>query len=30
MTYPVKGKQFIVVPIGGRDEPAEWIALALP
>ena len=30
MTYLVKGKQFIVVPIGGRDEPAEWIALALP
>jgi glucose dehydrogenase len=30
MTYLVKGKQYIVVPIGGRDEPAEWIALALP
>ena len=30
MTYLAKGKQFIVVPIGGKDEPAEWIALALP
>ena len=30
MTYLAKGKQYIVVPIGGRDEPAEWIALALP
>jgi glucose dehydrogenase len=30
MTYFAKGKQYIVVPIGGRDEPAEWVALALP
>jgi glucose dehydrogenase len=30
MTYLARGKQYIVVPIGGRDEPAEWIALALP
>jgi len=30
MTYLAKGKQYIVVPIGGRDEPAEWVALALP
>ena len=30
MTYLVKGKQYIVIPIGGRDEPAEWVALALP
>jgi glucose dehydrogenase len=30
MTYLVKGKQYIVVPIGGRDDPAEWVALALP
>jgi glucose dehydrogenase len=30
MTYVAKGKQFIVVPIGGRDEPAEWVALSLP
>jgi glucose dehydrogenase len=30
MTYLAKGKQYIVVPIGGRDRPAEWVALALP
>jgi len=30
MTYLARGKQYIVVPIGGRDEPAEWIAFALP
>jgi len=30
MTYLVKGKQYLVVPIGGRDEPSEWVALALP
>jgi glucose dehydrogenase len=30
MTYLTRGKQYIVVPIGGRDEPAEWIALGLP
>ena len=30
MTYTARGKQYIVVPIGGRDEPAEWIALGLP
>ena len=30
MTYTARGRQFIVVPIGGRDEPAEWVALALP
>jgi len=30
MTYLARGKQYIVVPIGGRDEPAEWIALGLP
>ena len=30
MTYLAKGKQYIVVPIGGRDEPAEWVPLALP
>jgi glucose dehydrogenase len=29
MTYLAKGKQYIVVPIGGRDEPAEWVALGL-
>jgi quinoprotein glucose dehydrogenase len=30
MTYLAKGKQYILVPIGGRDEPAEWVALGLP
>jgi glucose dehydrogenase len=30
MTYLAKGKQYIVVPIGGRDEAAEWVALGLP
>jgi quinoprotein glucose dehydrogenase len=30
MTYMSKGKQYIVVPIGGRDYPPEWIALGLP
>jgi glucose dehydrogenase len=30
LTYMHGGKQFIVLPIGGRDHPSEWIALALP
>jgi hypothetical protein len=30
MTYVDEGRQYIVVPIGGREEPPEWIALALP
>ena len=30
MTYMSKGRQFIVVPIGGKDHPAELVALALP
>jgi quinoprotein glucose dehydrogenase len=30
MTYILKGKQYIVVPIGSRNEPAEYVALALP
>src|SRR5262245_10087922 len=30
MTYMLKGKQYIVVPIGSRNEPAEYVALALP
>ena len=30
MTYINKGRQFIVVPIGARDHPAEFVALALP
>jgi glucose dehydrogenase len=30
MTYMLKGKQYIVVPIGSRNEPAEYVALAVP
>jgi hypothetical protein len=30
MTYMLNGKQFIVVPTGGADLPAELIALCLP
>jgi hypothetical protein len=30
MTYMFEGKQYIVVPIGGSEAPAEWVALGLP
>jgi quinoprotein glucose dehydrogenase len=30
MTYLAKGKQFIVVAVGGRGEPAELVALSEP
>jgi quinoprotein glucose dehydrogenase len=30
MTYVHKGRQYIVVPIGAKDHPAEFVALALP
>jgi quinoprotein glucose dehydrogenase len=30
MTYLAKGKQYIVIAIGGRNEPAELVALAEP
>ena len=30
MTYAIDDRQLIVIPIGGLDEPAELIALALP
>ena len=30
MTYLYEDKQFIVVPIGATDHPAEWVALTLP
>jgi glucose dehydrogenase len=30
MTYMHKGKQYIVVPVGAKDHPAEFVALALP
>ncbi len=29
MTYMHEGKQYIVVPIGGFDVPAQWVALSL-
>lgn len=30
MTYMFRGKQYIVVPIGGQKHPAEFLALSLP
>jgi hypothetical protein len=30
MTYMVNGKQYIVVAVGDRNEPAELVALTLP
>ena len=30
MTYMSKGKQFIVVAVGARDHPPEYVALSLP
>jgi quinoprotein glucose dehydrogenase len=30
MTYLFKGRQYIVVPIGGKNHPPEFVALALP
>ena len=30
MTYMYKGKQYVVVAIGGSDRPAEFAALSLP
>jgi quinoprotein glucose dehydrogenase len=30
MTYAIRGKQYVVVPIGGGDIPAELVALSLP
>ena len=30
MTYMFQGKQYIVVAVGDRKIPAEWVALALP
>jgi quinoprotein glucose dehydrogenase len=29
VTYAVRGRQFIVVPIGGKDYGAGWVALSL-
>jgi hypothetical protein len=30
MTYMAKGKQFVIVAVDGRGEPAELVALAQP
>jgi quinoprotein glucose dehydrogenase len=30
MTYMVNGKQFIVVSVGARGQPSEYVALSLP
>ena len=30
MTYMHEGKQYIVVPIGGRNVAAQWVAFSLP
>lgn len=30
MTYMHNGKQYIVVPIGSKTHPGEWVALSLP
>ena len=30
MTYAVDGVQYVSIPIGGCDEPAELVTLALP
>jgi quinoprotein glucose dehydrogenase len=30
MSYLFQGKQYIVVAIGDRNHPAEWVALGLP
>jgi len=30
MTYFAGGKQYVVVPIGGANPPAELVALSLP
>jgi hypothetical protein len=29
MTYTHRGRQYIVVPIGAKDHPAEFVALAI-
>ena len=30
MTYMFNGKQYIVVPVGDKAHPGEWVALGLP
>ena len=29
MTYMAKGKQYVLVPVGAKDHPAEFVALAI-
>ena len=30
MTYMARGRQYIVIPVGGANIPAELVALSLP
>jgi quinoprotein glucose dehydrogenase len=30
MTYSARGRQYIVIPVGGASQPAELLALAIP
>jgi len=30
MTYMHQGKQYVVVPIGGRNVPGQFVAFSLP
>ena len=30
ITYMFEGKQYIIVPIGGRKHPGEFVAFSLP
>ena len=30
MTCLHEGRQYVVVPIGGREVPGQWVALSLP
>ena len=30
MSYMIKNRQYIAVAVGGRNQPAELVALALP
>jgi quinoprotein glucose dehydrogenase len=30
MTYMINGKQYIVVAVGARNHPSEYVALSLP
>lgn len=30
MTYHHQGRQYVLVAVGGRGRPAEWVAIGLP